>query len=205
MVSPSRMSPADTALLVIDMQEKLLAKIPGAEVLIYNISFMIDAAQLLGLPVLATEQYPQGLGPTAPLLAQKLPERPAKVAFSCCAVPAVRAALGGRPQVVLSGIESHVCVLGTALDLLAAGHRVYVAVDAIASRFVLDHDWAVQRLLQAGVVPTTAETCVFEWLGGADHPQFKKVSALVQERMRWLADQGASASARRPLAGHSAS
>ena len=78
-----------------------------------------------------------------------------------------------RPKVVLAGIETHVCVLHTALDLLAQDFRVYIAVDAVASRYPLDHEMALRRLEQAGAILTTSESCVFEWVGGADHPQFK--------------------------------
>src|SRR5262249_58157935 len=92
--------------------------------------------------------------------------------------------MGARPKVVLAGIETHVCVLGTALDLLALDFRVYIAVDAVGSRFALDHEVALRRLEQAGAILTTSETCVFEWVGGADHPKFKQISLLVQERMK---------------------
>ena len=186
MSHPTKMSPADTALLVIDMQEKLLAKIPGADAVVRNIAFLIDAARLVDVPVFATEQYPRGLGPTTPALAERLPQRPDKVAFSCCAVPAVAEGLqrGGRPKVVLAGIEAHVCVLGTALDLLGAGYHVYLPVDAVASRYPVDREFALRRLEKAGVILTTSETCVFEWVGGADHPRFKEISKLVQERMK---------------------
>jgi nicotinamidase-related amidase len=188
MSHPTKMSPADTALLVIDVQEKLLTKIPAADALVRNIAFLIDAARLVDVPVLATEQYPRGLGPTTPPLAERLPQRPDKVAFSCCAVPAVAEGLqrGGRPKVVLAGIEAHVCVLGTALDLLGSGYHVYLPVDAVASRYPVDQEFALRRLERAGVILTTSETCVFEWVGGADHPRFKKVSALVQERMKHM-------------------
>src|SRR5215471_18517452 len=102
----NQMSPSDTALLVIDVQEKLVPRIPGAEAMVRNIAFLIDGARLLGLPVLATEQYPRGLGPTVPALRERLPERPDKVGFSCCAVPSVVENLrrGARPKVVLAGI-----------------------------------------------------------------------------------------------------
>jgi nicotinamidase-related amidase len=188
MAHPTQMSPADTGLLVIDVQEKLVPKIHHADALVRNIAFLIDGAKLLGLPVQATEQYPKGLGPTVPELAAKLPERPDKVAFSCCAIPGVTENLhrGARPKVVLAGIETHVCVLQTALDLLAHDFRVYVPVDAVGSRSPLDHDMALRRLEREGAVLTTAETCVFEWTGGADHPQFKAVSRLVQDRMKAL-------------------
>jgi nicotinamidase-related amidase len=180
------MSAADTGLLVIDVQEKLLPKILHAERLVRNIAFLIDGARLLDMPVQATEQYPRGLGPTVPELAKRLPERPDKTGFSSCAIPSIadnfqRAA---RPKIVLAGIESHVCVLHTALDLLALDFRVYVAVDAVSARYAIDHDIALRRLESAGAVLTTAEGCLFEWLGGSDHPKFKAASALVQERMK---------------------
>jgi nicotinamidase-related amidase len=89
-----------------------------------------------------------------------------------------------RPKVVLTGIESHVCVLGTALDLLALDFRVYVPADAVGSRYAVDHKYALRRMEQAGAVLTTAETVAFECLGGADHPAFKGISALVQQRMK---------------------
>jgi nicotinamidase-related amidase len=183
------MSPADTALLVVDVQEKLVPRIQHAETMVRNIAFLIDCARLLGLPVLATEQYPKGLGPTVAPLRERLPERPDKVGFSCCAVPSIVEGLrrGARPKVVLAGIETHVCVLHTALDLLGQDFRVYVAADAVGSRFAVDHETALRRMEQAGAVLTTSETCVFEWAGGADHPKFKDLSRLVQERMKAMA------------------
>jgi nicotinamidase-related amidase len=189
MPHPTQLSALDTGLLVIDVQEKLLPRIFNATELVRDAGFLIDAARLLAMPVQCTEQYPRGLGPTVPQLAAKLPERPDKLAFSSCAVPSVvetfrRAA---RPKIVLCGIETHVCVLHTALDLLALDFRVYIAVDAVGSRYRLDHDTALRRLEQAGAILTTTETCLFEWVGGSQHPQFKAVSALVQDRMRQLA------------------
>src|SRR5262249_50281360 len=152
-------------------------KIPGADSMIRNIGFLIDAARLVDVPVAATEQYPKGLGSTVPSLAAKLPERPDKVAFSCFAVPSVGGGFrtAARPKVVLAGIETHVCVMHTALDLLAQDFRVYIPVDAVASRFAVDHDVALRRLEKAGAILTTSEATVFEWVGGANHPRFKQV------------------------------
>jgi nicotinamidase-related amidase len=181
------MSPADTALLVIDVQEKLLPLIPDHARLVRNIAFLIDAVRLLEMPVLATEQYPKGLGPTVAELARRLPgPRPDKVTFSSCGAAGIVEALhrGARPRVVLAGMETHVCVLHTALDLLALDFRVYVAADAVGARFREDHDVALRRMERAGAVLVTAEMCAFEWAGGSDHPQFKAVSRLVQERMK---------------------
>lgn len=186
MPHPTLMLANETALLVVDVQEKLLPKIPGADALIRDIAFLIDAARLTGVEVFATEQYPRGLGPTAAALASRLGERPDKLAFSGCAVSGLTESFrkGRRTRILLAGIEAHVCVLQTALDLLAADFRVYVAGDACASRYPIDRDFALRRLEKAGAIITSAETAVFEWLGGSTHPNFKKVSALVQERMK---------------------
>jgi nicotinamidase-related amidase len=182
------MSAGDTGLLVVDVQAKLVPRIHGAVALVRDIGFLVDAARLLAMPVQATEQYPRGLGPTVPELAAKLPERPEKLAFSSCACPSVVDAFhhAARPKIVVAGIESHVCVLHTALDLLALDFRVYLPVDAVGARYPMDHNMALRRLEQAGAVLTTTEGCLFEWMGGADHPQFKAISKLVQERMRLL-------------------
>jgi len=179
----------DTGLLVVDVQEKLLPKILRAPRLEANIGDLIDVAKLLAMTTQATEQYPRGLGSTVASLAAKLPPRPDKVTFSA-ALPVVvegfhRAA---RPKVVVCGIETHVCILHTVLDLLAADFRVFVPVDAVGSRYEIDHDTALRRLEQAGAVLTTTEGCLFEWIGGAGHPAFKEISRLVQERMKRLAE-----------------
>lgn len=185
------MATGDTALLVIDVQEKLLPKIHAAAAVERNVAFLIDAARLLGIPVSATEQYPKGLGPTVPELGKRLrgdnqTTIPEKVAFSSCAVPSVVEGFrrDARTHVVLAGIESHVCVMHTALDLLGLNFRVFVAADAVGSRYPIDHEVALRRLEQAGCVPVSSEMCVFEWLGGARHPQFKAASQLVQSRMK---------------------
>ena len=186
MPHPAQMSAADTGLLVIDVQEKLIPKIREADLVVKNIAFLIDGAKLLGVPVQVTEQYPKGLGKTVPELASRLPPAPEKVAFSCCAIPAVVDGFrkDARPKVLLAGIESHVCVQQTALDLLNLDFRVFIAADAVGSRYAVDHDLALRRLERAGCILTTSESAVFEWTGGSDHPQFKAVSKLVQERMK---------------------
>ncbi|MGF1578203.1 MAG: hydrolase [Gemmataceae bacterium] len=188
MPHPTKMSSDDTALLVIDVQEKLMTKIPNAKELIHNIAFLIDGAKIAGVPVFATEQYPKGLGKTVAGLIDRLPDRPEKLAFSSCVVPEILEGIHkeGRQKVVLVGIETHVCVLQTALDLLAEGIRVYVAVDSVSSRYPIDYEYALVRLDHTDAVLTTSETCVFEWIGGADHPQFKQISQLVQNRMNVL-------------------
>jgi nicotinamidase-related amidase len=186
MPTPPRISTADTALLVIDMQEKLLPKIAGVDQVVQNLSFLLEAARLLEIPVLATEQYPKGLGGTLPGLLPYLPARWQKTAFSCCAVPELLETLGrdARIKVLLTGIETHVCVLNTALDLLARDFHVFLAVDTLGSRYRPDHEVALRRMEQAGAILTTSETAVFELLGDSRAPRFKEVSQLVQRRMQ---------------------
>src|SRR5687768_9843516 len=165
-----RLTSGNSVLVVIDVQDKLLAKIPTAAALVRNVAFLIDAAKLLSVPVTATEQYPKGLGPTTPELARRLSaDLPAKTAFSCCGAAGFLSDLRGlgRPNVVLAGMESHVCVAQTALDLLEAGLTVFLPADALAARSAIDHDAAVRRLERAGAVPTTAEAVAFEWVGDA--------------------------------------
>lgn len=184
---PVRLTAADSALLVIDVQEKLLPAIPGTPRLLLNLSFLLDVAKAVDLPVLATEQYPKGLGATHHSLVERLPaQRPAKLGFSCVAVPETSAALAARPSVLLAGIEAHVCVLQTALDLMGRGSRVFLAVDAVASRHEMDRDTALRRLERAGAILTTVETAAFELVETAASPAFKTISALVQSRDRAL-------------------
>lgn len=185
-----RMHTHNTALLVVDVQEKLLPVMPDAPGLLRDVGFIVDVAQLLSVPIFVTEQYPQGLGPTHPALTAKLTGlRPTKVAFSCCGAPGFREQLhqANKPNVLVVGMEAHVCVLQTVLDLLTDGINVFVAVDAVQARFKVDQDLALQRMDRAGAILTTVETATFEWLGGADHPQFKPISKLVQARMKAIA------------------
>lgn len=182
-----RLTAADSALVVIDIQDRLLAKIPTAAELVRNTAFLLDSAALLGVPAFGTEQYPKGLGPTTAEIARRLPAGlPAKTAFSCCGASGFLSDLRqtGRSNVVLSGMETHVCVLHTALDLLEAGFTVFLPVDALASRAAIDHATALRRLERTGAVPTTSETVAFEWVADSAHPQFKAVSKLVIERSR---------------------
>jgi Isochorismatase family len=180
-----RLTPANSTLVVVDIQDRLLAKIPNAEALVRDAGFLLDVATLLGVEARATEQYPKGLGPTTAAIARRLPPNvPAKTAFSCCGAAGFLADLrrGNRPQVVLVGMETHVCIAQTAFDLLDAGFGVFLPVDALASRRPTDHATALRRLERAGAVPTTVEAVAFEWLGDASHPQFKSASRLVVAR-----------------------
>ncbi|MFO0956346.1 MAG: hydrolase [Isosphaeraceae bacterium] len=182
MSQPYRLTAQHAALLVIDVQEKLLAKISGRERLVFNTGRLIQGAQLLGLPTLATEQYPRGLGPTEPTLAALIPDRPEKTTFNCCGCPRILETLHGRKirHVTLAGIEAHICVAQTALELLSLGFIPQVAADAVASRSDLDRDVALHRIARAGAIVSSTEAILFEWAESADHPQFKALSALVK-------------------------
>jgi nicotinamidase-related amidase len=180
-----RLRASDSLLVVIDIQEKLLAKMPAGEMLVHNAGFLLDVANLVNVPILATEQYPKGLGRTTLAIATRLPmELPEKTAFSCCGAPGFLDELKslGRPHIILVGMEGHVCVLQTALDLIESGFTVFLPVDAIISRHTLDQEMAFRRLERAGAILTTVETIAFEWLENATHPQFKAVSRLVIDR-----------------------
>ena len=180
-----RLRPESSVLVVIDVQDKLLATMPTGPALVREVAFLLDVAALIGVPAVATEQYPKGLGPTTPEIARRLPpDTPAKTTFSCCGAGTFLDELRmlPRPDVVLVGMETHVCVAQTALDLLHAGLHVHLVVDALAARHAVDHDTALRRLERAGAVPTTAEAVAFEWVGDSTHPQFKAVSKLVITR-----------------------
>jgi nicotinamidase-related amidase len=181
--SPELMSADDTVLAVIDVQQKLIQLIPGHERIVWNIRRLLDGAKHLGVSVLATEQYPQGLGGTVAELASRLPAVFDKTAFSSCGCEEFcqRLAAVNVPKVLLAGIEAHVCVQQTALDLVANGYRVYVAADAIGSRFIADQETALRRMELAGVTITTTESALFEWCRQSGTSQFKQISALVRE------------------------
>ncbi|MEX0714341.1 MAG: hydrolase [Pirellulales bacterium] len=182
--SPELMSAGDTGLLVVDVQGKLVGLIPSHHWIIWNIRRLIDGAAVLGVAVAGTEQYPKGLGPTAPELAERLGSISAKLSFSCGACPEIFSAWESRGihRVLVAGIETHVCVQQTVMDLLAAGRRVYLAVDATGSRHEIDHTTALRRMESAGATLTTTEAALFEWCQAAGTPQFKEISRLVQEQ-----------------------
>jgi hypothetical protein len=181
--SPELMSASDTGLLVVDVQGKLVTLVPNYRRIVWNIRRLIDGADALGVAKAATEQYPQGLGPTVPELAAKFGPLPGKTAFSCgeCGDLFRGWDTRGVGKVLVAGIEAHVCVQQTVLDLLAHGFRVYLAVDAIGSRFDIDYQTALRRMDSAGATLTTTESALFEWCERSGTPQFKQISALVKE------------------------
>lgn len=171
-------------LVLIDVQDKLCSVMEPAALAeaVKNCGILLQAAKLLEVPVICTEQYPRGLGATLPELSQCL-TAPAieKTCFSCNDSGTFRARLrGDRPQVVLTGMESHICVLQTALQLKESGKQVFVVEDAIISRKPANKANALHRLRQAGITVTNTESVVFEWLRVAEGETFKQISKLVR-------------------------
>jgi nicotinamidase-related amidase len=181
--SPELMNREDTALLVVDAQEKLLAVISDQGRIVWNIRRLVDAAGALRVPIAATEQYPEKLGLIPQELRKHLGDVPSKLRFSACECSEIFDGwkADGRFRVLICGIETHVCVMQTALDLAAAGFEPYIAVDAVGARHAVDHDIALRRMELAGVVLTSTEAAMFEWCREAGTAEFKQISALVKE------------------------
>jgi nicotinamidase-related amidase len=175
-----RLERTASVLCVVDVQERLVPAMADGEGVVARCRRLVEGALLLGVPMVATEQYRKGLGPTVPSLAERLPPPLEKLSFSCCGGAGFAAAIPpAARQVVLCGLETHVCVAQTALDLLAQGYAVFLAVDAITSRHAIDRDVALRRLEASGAVPTTSEAILFEWCRTAAHPEFQAVRKLV--------------------------
>ncbi len=176
-------------LLIVDVQQKLMPVIHNAERIEAAIVLLLDAAAALGVPVIVSEQYPKGLGATVHAIAEhQLPTRSfEKIRFSaaegfqaiCTAADDVTT-VDHRDQVVIVGIEAHICVLQTAMDLLAQGYRVFVVEDAVSSRRESDHRTAMNRLRDAGAVVCTSESVAFEWCEEAGTDEFRVISRLVR-------------------------
>lgn len=189
--NPELLDRQRSVLMVVDVQEKLVPAIHNGREVVRRSEFLLNAAERLQIPVVVSEQYPQGLGPTV----TELRDHPAvghifdKTRFSAadcfCAHLGISPetapdAHSSRDQVVLAGIESHVCVLQTAFDLLGRGFRVYIVEDAAGSGTERDHSTGMQRLRDAGAVICSAESVVFEWCETADADEFKTLSKLVR-------------------------
>lgn len=178
------MDPRASLLLIVDVQEKLVPAMSDKDELVRNCSILLQAAAVAGVPVLASEQYPDGLGATLPELTKDHADlrRLAKVEFSCVRNEGLRREIDSlaRPQIIVCGVEAHVCVTQTAIDLKASGKDVFVAADATASRQRYSKDVAMQRLSASGICVVTTEMVVFEWAGTAAAPAFKPLSKLIR-------------------------
>ena len=181
------MDASKSFLLIVDMQERLLPVMAGATELERRVLILIKAAKALNVPVLASEQYPKGLGPTVAPVKEAIGNAPVfgKLSFSCWRDEVLKEHLtglheGGRPQAIIAGIESHVCVLQTAADLAQAGFAVFAVADALSSRSLTSLELAEERMRQEGVEIVNTEMAIFELLGKAGTPQFKELSGLIK-------------------------
>ena len=175
----------DALLVVVDMQEPFLRGIHDRERLIENVRLLTRGAAILGVPVVATTQYAERMGGSVPEIAETLPAGRApldKLCFSCAGSAAFREALAasGRRQVLLCGVETHICVAQTALDLVASGRQVHVAADAVSARSLEKHKLGMERMRDSAVLPCAAEAAVYELLREAGTPEFKSVLRLVR-------------------------
>lgn len=182
--NPLILKPEKTALLIVDIQERIVKVMNDPEGVIKNTIKLIQGFKVLGLPVYYTEQYPKGLGPTVSEIAEELKDAVyvSKMSFSCSGAGELftEMKLKDISQVVLCGIESHVCVQQTALDLVSNEFQVNLAADAVSSRHQKDYDIALQRMMKHGVEVTTTESILFELLNVCGTDQFKQISKLVK-------------------------
>lgn len=177
---------AFSQLLIIDAQDRLAAAMPKDDlaVTVANINRLIAAAQILEIPIISTEQYPQGLGKTIDAIRDNLPATAApteKTCFSCCTAAGFERALTGQPerkQVVLVGMEAHICIVQTASGLQRWGYQVFVAADAICSRHPANRANALERMRHSGIHVVNTESVAFEWLGDSTNARFREVSRM---------------------------
>ncbi|MGB3750940.1 MAG: hydrolase [Arcobacteraceae bacterium] len=169
---------------LVDVQEKLFPHISNKEILEKNLITLIKGLKVHDLPFIINEQYKKGIGSTIPSLEELVQDEPhfEKTTFSCCANETTLEALKatGKKVVIVAGIETHVCVLQTCLDLLEEGFQPVLVTDCVGSREQYNTDMAILRLTQAGVIPTTYESLLFELTINAKNPNFKAISALVK-------------------------
>ena len=184
MKHPKILDISRTALVVIDLQEAFRSAIPEFPQVVSRASMAVRGFQVLNVPVIVTEQYPKGLGRTAEEILYSLPddfEPVEKISFSSC----VDAFLGklnehGAKQIVLCGLETHICVSQTAHDLLAHDFEVHVLTDAVGSRYKEDREAGLKKMFQNGVAPASVEMSLFELMRDAKHEQFKEIQSLIK-------------------------
>ena len=183
---PDLLDRSKSALVVVDMQESLLNVMHGRDALIANVLLLCRAAQTLDIPILLTTQNASRLGPIAPDIVEAAGREASaaidKLSFSCAGSQEFRAALqaAGRKQVLLCGVETHVCITQTALDLFSDGYAVHVAPDAVGSRTMEKHKLGMERVRDAGIKPCAAEAALYEWMQTAEAPEFRSLLALVK-------------------------
>ena len=174
----------ESAGLVIDIQERLFPHIHQNDALLNKVEILLEGWHILEIPVLATEQYKKGLGETLDAVRTRIPAWNAveKKAFSCCDEPEFASSLvrSGKTNVIICGIETHVCVLQTTLDLLNTGYQPVVVTDAVSSRYPADKEVALGRMQKEGAILTTVESILFELARVSGTESFKAISRLVK-------------------------
>ena len=178
--------PSQAMALAVDYQVRLLPSIENADLLLKRSAILLKGLRLLDIPILITQQYTRGLGMSHPAVFESAgtTEYLEKRTFSCWGSENILQAINGqgRPQIILCGIEAHICVLQTALDLLEKGFQVIFIRDCISSRHGYDREAALERMARSGAVPATAESLLFELMKTADHPRFRDISRLVKSK-----------------------
>jgi nicotinamidase-related amidase len=181
--NPTLLNPENTALLIIDVQERLVKAMANHEEVEGTIATLQQGMEILNLPTLITEQYPRGLGATVDSISARKGDATVveKTSFSCCGADCFHTELEkiGAKQVVVTGMETHVCVLQTVLDLLHAGYQVHVPIGSTCSRNNVNRDNALRRMEQAGAIITNVESVLFELLREAGSAEFKAISKLI--------------------------
>ncbi|MDD3398265.1 MAG: hydrolase [Candidatus Methanomethylophilaceae archaeon] len=173
----------DCLLLVVDVQDRLLSAIPDCDELVQRCAIMVEGCQALSVPILLTQQYSRGLGPTASALREMIQDgHVEKLHFDCCREPGFLPELegSGRKTVLLCGLETHICILQTCLGLRNRGYKVHVLADAVSSRDPRKRQLALELMRDAGAVISNTETALFQMLGKAEGGEFKRISALVK-------------------------
>lgn len=181
-----KLSSADSLLVVVDMQHKFMKTIHDSETVIDRVAWLCRMAGRLDIPVIATEQNPEKLGPTTEKVLKEISSLniPGKMVFSCLAAEGVSEKIKeyGRKTAVVCGIEAQICVLQTCLDLLELGMNVHIPVDGVASRLDFEREWALRRLEGEGVRLETTEGLICQWLGKAGTPEFKEFQEFMKAR-----------------------
>jgi nicotinamidase-related amidase len=179
-VTPAKLDRRRAALVVIDVQEAFRKAVPSFDDVARAAAALIQGAEAVDVPILVTEQYPKGLGTTVPEVADHLPENFEPIEKLCFSAPEAEGFdLAGRDQALVCGVEAHVCVNQTVLDLIDDGVEVHVAVDAIGSRFPESKEIGIEKARRAGAVITNVETALFELVGRAGTDEFKEIQRVV--------------------------
>lgn len=188
----------ESVLVAIDLQESLLRALPNTESFLRSTRLLLQGAQVLGIPLLVTTQNRDKLGGVTQELADLLPKEDAwldKLCFSCAEASSFLVQLQAlqRRQVVLCGVETHICVCQTALGLLAAGYQVHIVADAVAARFQRDHELGLKKMFQVGVLPSSVEMALYEWVGEAGNTAFRAILPLIKTHQNERKELGSHA------------